>query len=149
VRPMATSAARLSSALPVRVETPRLLRGAAGGLVGGIAFGLSMQVMGMLPMVAMLVGSTDPLVGWAVHLPLSIAFGAAFGALVAPNREAITVVLGLAWGVLLWAVAAMVVMRLALGAPIALDAMAGGSLLGHLLYGGLLGLVHAALPVKA
>ncbi len=58
--------------------------GVAGGLVGGVVFGLMMQAWGMIPMVAALIGSSSPAVGWIVHLLISAFFGAAFGVLLGP-----------------------------------------------------------------
>ncbi|MGQ9815946.1 MAG: hypothetical protein ACUVR3_12505 [Candidatus Roseilinea sp.] len=48
--------------------TNRIVSGLIGGAVGGVAFGILMGVMGMLPMVAGLVGSSDALVGFIVQM---------------------------------------------------------------------------------
>ncbi len=55
----------------------RLTAGVAGGLAGGLVFGMMMQVMGMMGMIAQLVGSTSVAVAWVVHLAISAFFGAA------------------------------------------------------------------------
>jgi len=47
-----------------------------GGLAGGVVFGLMMQSMDMLGMVAMLVSSESVAVGWGVHLAISAVVGA-------------------------------------------------------------------------
>ncbi|SRR5688500_16901171 len=59
----------------------RGLAGIVGGLVGGVAFGILMQLTGMIPMVAMLVGSDSVPIGWLVHLVISAGIGAGFGVL--------------------------------------------------------------------
>ncbi len=46
---------------------PNIISGIVGGLVGGVAFGLMMAMMGMLSMIAGLVGSNSSLVGFLVH----------------------------------------------------------------------------------
>lgn len=51
---------------PAQRVTARLVAGAAAGLVGGIVFGMLMAMMGMLPTVAMLVGSSSAAVGAGV-----------------------------------------------------------------------------------
>lgn len=130
-------------------SAPRVTWGAAAGIAGGLVFGAMMTMGGMMPMVAMLVGSTSVAVGWAVHLLLSTLFGSIFGSFVAPAKATRTLALGVAWGVVLWAVAAMVVMRSALGAPIALDPMAVQSLAGHVAYGAVLGAAYASLAARA
>lgn len=55
--------------------------GAFAGLAGGIVFGVLMQAMDMLGMVAALVGAESVAVGWGVHLVNSAIIGAIFGAL--------------------------------------------------------------------
>jgi len=44
----------------------RLVNGVVGGLAGGLLFGVLMQTIGMIPMVAMLVGSKSVVVGWRI-----------------------------------------------------------------------------------
>lgn len=128
------------------LERSRLVQGATAGILGGVVFGLMMTAMGMMPMVGMLVGSTSLTVGWGVHLALSLAFGAAFGATVAPGRVRRVLPRALLWSFALWLVAATVVMRTLLGMPIAPDAVAAQSLVGHLAYGLVLGLAYVHLP---
>ena len=67
---------------------PGVPAGVAGGLIGGIAFGILMQTMTMLGMVAMLVGSTSLAVGWLVHLAISAFIGACFAVLFSPHHPA-------------------------------------------------------------
>jgi uncharacterized membrane protein YagU involved in acid resistance len=132
-------------ALPARV-----VAGIVGGLVGGLVFGILMQVWDMLPMVAMLVDSKSVAVGWLVHLFNSALFGAVFAVLF--GRWAATVVpailLGLGYGVLWWVLGALLIMPAWLGMNgmiFELNTNAWRSLVGHLAYGLLLGLVYVLL----
>lgn len=127
-------------------------QGVAGGLAGGVVFGLVMTVTGMMPMVAMLVGSESPAVGWLVHLAISAVLGAAFGLLLAgrvrtPARGA---ALGLGYGALWWVLGPLLLMPAAMGMPLlVVGPGAVTSLAGHLAFGLVLGLVVAALRRRA
>jgi hypothetical protein len=59
----------------------RVIAGVVGGLAGGVVFGVLMQMMGMIGMVAMLVGSDSVAIGWLVHLVIAAGIGAGFGLL--------------------------------------------------------------------
>src|SRR3990172_9643694 len=52
--------------------------GILGGIVGGLVFGALMAAAGALPLVAGLVGSQDPIVGFLVHMGISAFIGATF-----------------------------------------------------------------------
>ena len=125
----------------------RGLAGIVGGLVGGVAFGILMQLTGMIPMVAMLVGSDSAPIGWLVHLFNSALFGAIFA--VPFGRWAASLLpaagIGLAYGVLWWVLGALLIMPAWLGMNemiFELNTNAWRSLIGHLVYGLLLGLVY-------
>ncbi len=49
--------------------------GAYAGLVGGVVFGIMMGMMGMLPMIGQMVGSSSSLVGFLVHMVNSAIIG--------------------------------------------------------------------------
>ena len=120
--------------------------GIAGGLVGGVVFGLMMQLMGMLGMVGMLVGSESLAVAWGVHLAISAAIGAGFGLVLAPRvtGPATGLGLGAAYGLVWWVLGPLLLMPLAMGMPLlSVDATAWQSLLGHLVFGLVLGAVAA------
>lgn len=130
-----------AAALPTRVTA-----GITGGLAGGIVFGVLMQLMGMMPMVAMLVGSESVAVGWLVHLFNSALFGAVYAVLFRgwADRLGTGLVTGLGYGVAWWILGALIIMPLWLGmAAFQFNTMAWQSLVGHLLYGLLLGAVYA------
>ncbi|MGQ0535643.1 MAG: hypothetical protein ACT4PT_06190 [Methanobacteriota archaeon] len=131
------------------VSRGRLLRGGASGLAAGLVFGAMMQMQGMIPMIAMLVGSESLVVGWIVHLAISFVFGAIFGAAVVATGWEGGVAFGLAWGFVLWVGAGMLVMRTVMDMPIAVDRDAQMSLAGHLAYGLVLGIAYVALSKRA
>jgi len=121
-------------------------RGIIGGLVGGLMFGLMMQMMDMIPMVAMLVGSESVAVGWLVHLAISAFIGATFGLLLGSRATTLLTGIGYgtAYGILWWVLGALIAMPAKLGMPVFnLDTTAQRSLLGHMVFGAILGTVVA------
>lgn len=138
----------------------RIRNGIIGGLVGGILFGLMMQFMAgpdgaaVMMMVAAVVRSKSLIVGWVYHLFNSAVIGAIFGGVLGERVTdyRLGVIWGLVYGLIWWVLGALILMPVLLGmAPFAALAMAPmrpvalGSLVGHLLYGVVLGVVFAAL----
>ncbi len=62
--------------------------GVKAGLGGGLVFGLLMGMMGMLPMIGMMVGSSSAALGFVIHLGISTFIGATY-ALVARRLPAL------------------------------------------------------------
>jgi uncharacterized membrane protein YagU involved in acid resistance len=123
----------------------RVVAGVAGGVAGGIVFGILMAMMGMLPMVAGLVGSDAPAIGFLVHIVISILIGLGltvlFGNLLLHGYVR-GLIVGLGYGAVWWVLGGLLSMPLLLGmAPFMFDAGTLWSLVGHLLYGGTLGLI--------
>lgn len=118
--------------------TTRVRSGVIAGLAGGIAFGALMAAMGMLPMVAMLVGSESALVGGLVHLVISAGLGVSF-ALVVPALATVSMLAaGAGYGLLWWVLGPLLIMPTLMGMPgmiFAVDTAALMSLVGHLIYG--------------
>jgi uncharacterized membrane protein YagU involved in acid resistance len=139
----AHASSRATTAIPAQA-----MFGAAGGLVGGTAFGIMMQIWDMMPMVAMLVDSTSTGVAWLVHLAISAFVGITF-ALLAGHRAARMLpaaVLGLAYGAVWWVLGALWLMPAKLGMPVfEVNEMAWKSFAGHLVYGLPLGLAYAGI----
>lgn len=122
----------------------RITAGVTGGIAGGLVFGFLMAMMGMLPMVASLVGSDSAAVGFGVHLVISVLIGLGLtvpfaGLLTTYGRAALV---GLAYGALWWVLGPLLIMPTMLGMPLfMIDAAAMWSLMGHLVYGVILALV--------
>lgn len=122
--------------------------GVAGGIVGGIAFGIMMGMMDMLPMVAALVGASDAVVGFIVHLGISAIIGAIYGVVSSRLPQAWTpqLIAGVANGVIWWVLGALILMPLMLGMNqmvFVIEQMQIMSLIGHVIFG-----VVAAVVVK-
>jgi uncharacterized membrane protein YagU involved in acid resistance len=134
--------------ISLRSTTHRVGYGVAGGIAGGIVFGLLLQMMGMIGMIAQLVGSSSPAVGWIVHLAISAFIGATFALLLGSRvtRLMPAAVFGMVYGAVWWVLGALLIMPAQLGMPVfMLNAAAWQSLMGHLLFGLVLGLVYAML----
>lgn len=116
----------------------RITAGAVGGIAGGLVFGVLMAMMGMLPMIASMVGSDSALVGVGIHLVISILIGLGLsmpfaGVLKTYGRGAL---IGMAYGALWWVLGPLLIMPIMLGMPLFMvNATAGWSLMGHLIYG--------------
>jgi uncharacterized membrane protein YagU involved in acid resistance len=142
----------------------RIAAGVIAGLAAGVPFGVMMHVMSaptpdgaempMMAMVALVVGSSSVTIGWLYHLFNSVVIGALFAGVLGARVHSLGSGLGLgaAWGVVWWVVGALVLMPLALGmpsfGPLMMEPMrpvAMGSLVGHLVFGLVLGGVYAAL----
>lgn len=125
-------------------------RGAVAGLAGGLLFGLMMYMGGMLPMVGMLVRQENSLVGFIVHMVISVVLGAIYGIIAGRRSLAITsgVIGGLIYGVVWWILGALILMPLLLGMTQMVLVIGGAqwmSLIGHLLYGLVTGLIFVPL----
>lgn len=112
----------------------RILAGAIGGLAGGVVFGMLMAMMGMLPVIASMVGSASPWVGFGMHLMISIVIG--LGLTVLFGNRLLTgygrgVLVGLAYGAAWWVLGPLVMMPLMLGMPLfSVDMTSAFSLMG-------------------
>jgi uncharacterized membrane protein YagU involved in acid resistance len=126
----------------------RVLAGVVGGVAGGLVFGMLMAMMGMLPMIASMAGSDSPIVGFGIHMVISIMIGLGLtapfaGLLTGYGRSAL---IGLAYGALWWVLGPLLLMPLMMGMPpFGFDANSLPSLMGHLVYGAILGVVAVAI----
>lgn len=125
---------------PQSTTTNNLVQGALAGLAGGLVFGIMMAVMGMLPMVAMLVGSENAIVGFIVHMAISAFIGAIYGLVIVrfPNTLGVALGGGAANGVVWWVLGALILMPLMLGMSqmvFVIEQAQWTSLLGHIIYG--------------
>ena len=132
--------------------------GIVAGLMGGIVFAIMMQMMtaptpegGEMPMMAMVakvVRSDSIAIGWLYHLFNSAVIGAIFGWLLGSRSRNFGAGTGwgAAYGFAWWILGGLILMPLFLGmppfAPVQMAPMrpvAMGSLVGHLIYGIILG----------
>lgn len=125
--------------------------GAVGGLAGGVVFGMMMSMLDMIKMVAMLAGSESITVGWGLHLAISVFIGATFGLLAKPKLMSwgVGIGLGVMYGVFWWVLGALILMPAKMGMPVfVINTMAWQSLMGHMVFGLVLGTVAVALTRK-
>lgn len=117
-----------------------ILAGSVAGLIGGAVFGMLMGMMGMLPMVGMLVGQDNALVGLVVHMLISAFIGSVYGIVAArlPSGWLPAVIAGMVNGVIWWVLGALILMPLGLGMTqmvLVIGATQWMSLMGHVLFG--------------
>lgn len=144
--------------------TSKLTASVAGGLTAGVVFGAMMHMMtapapdgSRMPVIAMvgqIVGSPTLGAGWLYHLFNSAVIGAVFGWVLGGRVHNYTS--GFAWGATYgfawWVLGGLILMPVFLGmppfAPLMVPEMtlvAIGSLIGHLVYGLVLGGTFARL----
>ncbi len=132
------------------MSTRELKWGASGGVAGGLIFGAMMGIMGMLPMIGSMVGQPTAAAGFVVHMVNSVIIGAGFaivlGRFVSGTRNGVEI--GLAYGGAWWVLGPLTLMPLFMGMGLGVNWNAAAaaamlpSLVGHLMYGGVLGLVY-------
>ena len=147
-----------------RTDTGHGLEAWQAGVIGGIAGGFVMGIMLTMQMtpvienaIPALWGLSGGLAGWVVHMSNSAVLGVVFAALASAgalreysNSVGTSTALGIAYGVVLWVVLAAIVMPIwldAVGFPMApaVPNFNPMSLVGHVVYGGVLGATYAAL----
>ena len=128
--------------------------GVYGGLIGGLVFGIMMGMMGMLGMVAQVVGSESVIVGFVYHMFNSAVIGALFVPLYGrwATDKGRGLSFGLIYGLVWWFLGPLILMPLFLGMGIRLSvegmSMALPSLWGHLIFGGILGILYPVFAKK-
>ena len=133
------------------MSTRELKLGAYGGFAGGLIFGAMMGMMGMLPMIGSMVGQPTAGAGFAVHMVNSVIIGVGFAIVLGRFVSGISsgVGIGLAYGGVWWILGPLTLMPLFMGMGLGVNWNAAAaaamlpSLVGHLVYGGVLGLVYA------
>ena len=126
--------------------TQRIIGGIIGGVAGGLVFGMLMGMMGMLPMVASVVGSQSPVVGFLYHMFNSVIIGAGFGLIFGGMAHSYGqgALWGLIYGAIWWVLGPLILMPLMMGIGLqfgmAFTQPMLMSLRGHLIYGLLTGL---------
>jgi hypothetical protein len=134
-----------------RFSWPRaLVVGGLAGVVGGLAFGKWMAKTGFFPLVAGLIGSGSVAVGMTLHFAFAVVIGMTLGVFFQRDLRGFGSGMGwgLGYGILWWFVGPLTVMPLWLGQPLDWSWERGaalfGSLVGHIVYGLLAGLIYAA-----
>jgi len=137
--------------LAPRFSWPRaLVVGGLAGVAGGVAFGKWMAQAGFFPLIAGLVGSESAGVGMTLHFVFAVVIGMSLGVLFQKDLRGFGSGMGwgLGYGILWWFVGPLTVMPLWLGRPLDWSWTRGsalfGSLVGHVVYGLLAGLLYAA-----
>lgn len=135
----------------VRPNAPQLVVVLGASLLAGIAYGIvSEQLGGSIAAIGVFYGVPDPIIGWLTHEFHSLVFGFVFVGLVslAPvhyRESAWTfLVIGLAWGLVLWTVAAGFIAPawlVLLGREATIPTFQGYLLLSHLAWGLTLGVL--------
>lgn len=130
--------------------TPTSVRhGVYGGLAGGVVFGAIMGLMGMLPMLGNMAGVPTAWAGFLMHMMISAVIGAMFAVLVQWTGWPAGIGTGLGYGALWWVLGPLTLMPLFMGMGVgaswnmAAIAQAMPSLMGHLIFGGILGCTYA------
>lgn len=141
---------------PYGVTPVQLSKVAVAATVGGVAMGLvQLALTGQMAVIGALYGVPNPIVGWLTHMFHSLVFGVAFSAaLVRPRfrrylrRPLSGAGAGVAYGGFLWLFAAGVVMPVWLrgvGVPAPVPNLSLPGLVGHVVWGVLLGGLYALL----
>jgi uncharacterized membrane protein YagU involved in acid resistance len=84
-----------------------------GSTVAGVLFGIFMQVMGMMPMLASMLGSESLVLAWIMHMMISWIFGLGYGAMTLLSSR--YYVLGVVHGVIIWVIGPLLVMPVMMG----------------------------------
>lgn len=137
------------------VAKPQLALAGAAAIVAGVVMGVAMTAMGgSVPVIGALYGVPNPAVGWLTHEFHSVVFGLLYLVVLAAapwglaERTAGRIGLAGAWGVVIWLLAAGVIMPIWLrlvGIPASLPTLTLQSLIGHVVWGLTLGSVYAAI----
>ena len=127
-----------------------IVGGTLAGVVGGWAFGKWMEQVSFYPLIAGLVGSSSRMVGESLHFFFAVIIGVSFAFLF--QREArgygSSMACGVAYGIFWWFVGPLTILPLWSRRP--LDWSRShlteffGSLIGHIVYGLIVGLLYAA-----
>jgi len=127
-----------------------ILTGGFAGLVGGWAFGTWMASIHYFPLIAGLVHSRSTGVGLTLHFAIAFTIGSSFGLLFsrAVTGYGQSIVAGAAYGFFWWFLGPLTLLPLLSHRPVnwsnAHASVVFGSLVGHVIYGMIVGLFYAA-----
>ncbi|GIV80592.1 MAG: hypothetical protein KatS3mg050_4986 [Litorilinea sp.] len=135
----------------LRASVGSALMGGIAGWIGGLAFGAWMAQVGMFPLIAGLVGSQSPETGRSLHFLISVIIGASYGLLFRPDVRGLgaSIAWGITYGFIWWIAGGLTLLPWWSGSGVdwslAAVQQGFGSLVGHLVYGVLLGVIYAAI----
>jgi uncharacterized membrane protein YagU involved in acid resistance len=124
--------------------------GGVAGIFGGWAFGKWMAQVNFYPLVAGLAGSDSPMIGVTLHFIFAVIIGASFGVLFQRDVRGYgsSMGWGLGYGLLWWFLGPLTILPLWQGNWLDWSYSRGselfGSLVGHIVYGLIVGLIYAA-----
>jgi uncharacterized membrane protein YagU involved in acid resistance len=134
-----------------RFSFPRaVVVGGLAGLLGGWAFGKWMAQVDFFPLIAGLINSDSPMVGVTLHFIFGVIIGATFGLLFQRDVRGYgsNMGWGVGYGILWWFLGPLTIMPIWQGNPLDWSYERGsalfGSLVGHIVYGLIVGLIYAA-----
>src|SRR5574341_1446845 len=128
-----------------------IIDGALAGIVGGWAFGKWMAQVNFFPLIAGLVNSESQMVGMTLHFVFAVIIGASFGALFQRDVRGYGSCMGwgAGYGLFWWFLGPLTIMPIWQGNRLDWSYQRGGalfgSLVGHVVYGFIVGLIYAAL----
>ncbi|NDJ62377.1 MAG: DUF1440 domain-containing protein [Chloroflexi bacterium] len=123
--------------------------GALAGLLGGLVFGGWMSRVQFFPLVAQILQTDSADAGYALHILISVIIGATFGVLFRADIRGLgtSIAWGFAYGFIWWILGALTLMPVFLGVGVQWSLGVAqenfGSLVGHIVYGLILGLSYA------
>lgn len=123
--------------------------GGLAGIFGGWAFGKWMDQVNFFPQIAELIDSNSRVIGITLHFIIAVVIGASFGLLFQRDIRGYgsSMGWGLAYGILWWFLGPLTLEPLLLGAPLDWSYVRGaelfGSLVGHIVYGVIVGVIYA------
>lgn len=128
-------------------DMDKAMKGITPGIVAGLLF-LAYTGVGMTMMIADMIGSSDAIIGFIIHLIISGVLGAAYTGsytqVVPGGGLAQTLALGLVWGIIWWVVGANLIMPLIGGGDVFTLDFSSPSLYGHIIFGVMLAWLVAA-----
>ncbi|MCW5966985.1 MAG: hypothetical protein KIT57_00595 [Blastocatellales bacterium] len=137
---------------PQPFSWPRaIIVGGLAGIVGGWAFGKWMAQANFFPLIAGLAGSDSMMVGMTLHFVFAVIIGASFGVLFQRDVRGYGSCMGwgAGYGLFWWFLGPLTVMPIWQGNRLDWSYQRGsalfGSLVGHIVYGLIVGLIYAAL----
>src|SRR5215475_423841 len=135
-----------------RFSWPRaMVVGGLAGLIGGWAFGKWMAQVNFFPLIAGLVNSESVMVGMTLHFIFAVIIGASFGVLFQRDVRGFgsSMGWGAGYGLLWWFLGPLTILPIWQGNRLDWSYQRGsmlfGSLVGHIIYGLIVGLIYAAL----